>query len=650
MDVLRRRARLLSLIVLSWGVLIAGPGSLAQIGERRAWADELMVDQRVRDRVGARGNARILVELRLPHGRHVPEGALPSPSAVVAQRADIRSSGAQIMAKLRGFRHRLANAYQTVPLLALEVGPDALAGLEASSHLVQRVMTDGLRSPVLAQSVPLVEGPQAWAAGFDGTGVAVAIVDTGVDGAHPFLANKVVEEACFSTTSATLSSSSVCPGGQDVEIGVGAGVPCAALVLGCWHGTHVAGIAAGNGSQAGQPFSGVAKGAQIIAVQVFSLIDDPGECAGPSPCVEAWDSDIIAGLERVYALRGQHQIAAVNLSLGSGLFSTACDDEPEKSIIDNLRSAGIATVVASGNDGATGAISSPACISTAVSVSATDKTDVVAPYANVDRLLSLFAPGSSILSSYPGGLWLTASGTSMATPHVTGAVAILRQAAPAATVQTLVTALEQTGLLITDTRPGGRFALPRIRIAHALELFVANPVPVVSSIAPDGAAAGGPAFTLTVSGQGFVPGSVVRWKGVNRATTFVNSGKLTAAIGASDLATAGIAQVSVFTGPPGGGVSNSMPFSVVAPVSGNLSLTVRKLGAGAGRVKSVPAGIDCGSVCSKSFARGAVVTLTATPEPRSKFTGWTGACTGKSTCKVTMSSARSVTATFRRGR
>src|SRR6266852_683819 len=130
-------------------VLAAEACSWTMLGSRSAWADDSMVDQRVRDRIVRQGHARVLVELRLPQGRHLAEGALPSPSAVVAQRSDIAASGAQLLSRLAGTRHRLARSYQTVPLLALDVGPDALAQLEASGHLVSRVMPDTLRAPVL---------------------------------------------------------------------------------------------------------------------------------------------------------------------------------------------------------------------------------------------------------------------------------------------------------------------------------------------------------------------------------------------------------------------------------------------------------------------------------------------------------------------
>jgi Divergent InlB B-repeat domain len=75
-------------------------------------------------------------------------------------------------------------------------------------------------------------------------------------------------------------------------------------------------------------------------------------------------------------------------------------------------------------------------------------------------------------------------------------------------------------------------------------------------------------------------------------------------------------------------------------------LTVAKIGTGRGTVTSSPAGINCGTVCSASYASGTVVTLTATPSAGSTFSGWSGACTGKGSCSVTMTAAKSVKASF----
>ncbi len=174
--------------------------------------------------------------------------------------------------------------------------------------------------------------------------------------------------------------------------------------------------------------------------------------------------------------------------------------------------------------------------------------------------------------------------------------------------------------------------------------------PVLTALDPGTAIAGGPSFTLVVRGSNFTGESVVRWNGSVRPTTFVDSGRLTAVIGGGDIAATGTASVTVFTAPPGGGQSNALPFVVAATAGPKPTLTVKKAGAGAGRVTSAPAGIDCGPSCSKTYAAGTVVTLASAPDPRSAFAGWTGACTGKDACVVTMSTARSVTAIFRHGR
>src|SRR5262249_39965278 len=189
--------------------------------------------------------------------------------------------------------------YQTVPFVALELGPNALAALEGSPDIV-RVVPDVLLHPTLEVSVPHIQGDQAWQAGYHGTGTTVAILDTGVESSHPFLAGKCVDEACFSSTTAGLSQS-VCPSGESVQLGAGSAAPC--QLDDCIHGTHVAGIAAGNGDQAGETFSGVAKGANLVAVQVFSEITDSDSCGGAAPCLGGFESDIIAGLEHVYSLK-----------------------------------------------------------------------------------------------------------------------------------------------------------------------------------------------------------------------------------------------------------------------------------------------------------------------------------------------------------
>ena len=455
---------LISVNLLLLGVILPAH-ALAAEGERTPRA----APRALHDRALAEGEVRVLVELALPSGR-VAESALAS-QARTAFRQEITDTASRVLSRLANHRYRLMRRYAAAPLIALSVGPSALKELEASGVPVKRVVEDRIHKPVLWDSVPLIGADQAWAAGFDGAGQVVAVIDSGVDSAHPFLAGKVVEEACYSTTSFG-QSTTLCPNGADEQTGPGAAVYCPLELEGCWHGTHVAGIVAGDGTPFDLPIWGVGRGASIMAVQVFSRVNSFILCGGAPPCLGAFTSDILAALERVYELRTTHSFAAVNMSLGGGLFSSTCDDEPYKPFIDNLRAAGIATVVASGNDGSTNQISAPACVSSAVSVGATTKDDRVADYSNVAPFLSLFAPGDEIVSSYPGENFAVASGTSMAAPHVAGAWAILKQAAPTASVDEILQALTGTGLPITDSRAGTGTTLPRIQVDLALSVLL----------------------------------------------------------------------------------------------------------------------------------------------------------------------------------
>ena len=446
----------------------------------------------LRSKAASAGKARIIVGTRVPFA---PEGLIP-PGSVTQQRSEIAAAHSALLGKVPtlGQRPETLKRFVTIPFLALEVTAVELEQLAALTD-VTSIEEDRLSAPDLAQSVPLIGGPTAWASGYTGAGQAVAILDTGVDKAHPFLSGKVVSEACYSTTSALSGASSICPGGVSASTASGSAMPYASGVCPageCDHGTHVAGIAAGNGSSLpGVGFAGVAKDASVIAIQVFSRLPASTPGCGGIACAMSYDSDQIAALQRVYALRSTLSIAAVNMSLGGGSYSSqsTCDAEGIglKAAIDNLRAVKIATVIASGNSGYSSSMGSPGCISSAVSVGATwdaagvsnscagnslgaSSVNAIACYSNSAWFLNLLAPGSLITSSTPGNTYGSWQGTSMATPHVTGAWALLKQKAPSANVNEVLAALESSGVPVADPRNG--ITKPRINLPAALGALV----------------------------------------------------------------------------------------------------------------------------------------------------------------------------------
>jgi subtilisin len=409
------------------------------------------------------GRVRVIVHLAVPM---TPEGLLTDSAAVQGQRQGIANAQNAVLGALAGTSHRMIHRYETLPFMALEVGSGALAILNSLGSLITRVEEDTLAAPMLPESVPLVHAPAAWNGGVTGNGKVVAILDTGIDKNHSFLTGKVIEEACY-------SGNSNCPNGLTSQTTPGAGVPCTYAPSNCRHGTHVAGIVAGSGVS----FSGVAKGTSLMAVQVFSRFTG-ASCAGAGadPCALSYSSDTLMGLERVFTLRNTYSFASVNMSLGGGTFPSNCDGDSRKVAIDNLRSVGIATVISSGNDFSSSGLSAPACISTAVSVGSTGDgsggtvADAVSSFSNSASFLSLLAPGSMITSSVPGDLFATLQGTSMAAPHVAGAWAVLKQAKPSATVPEVLTALQTTGVPVTDPRNG--LTKSRIRVSEAVQALV----------------------------------------------------------------------------------------------------------------------------------------------------------------------------------
>ena len=394
-----------------------------------------------------------------------PEGVL-SEDQRGRQRAAIAETRGRLLRELGAKRFTNLKEADEVPYVAMHVSLETLRALERSPHVVgiaeDHEIEADLGSPAGTSSNENIVDwwdyysvdvyRSSWENGYTGSGQTVVIADTGVKRSHPWLSGKVISEACYSTTTPG-SSYGGCPNGRSSQTGTGSAAECTYHTGLCSHGTHVAGIAAGT--------NGVASSANIIGIQIFHKHPTTGR---PT----YYESDVMWALKRTYDLRESYAIAAINLSIGGGFgvggVTGYCDSNTTDlknmyAWVQTLRAAGIATVVSSGNDGWSNATTAPACLSNVISVgnSTLDSysREAVFTGSNSASFVSLLAPGTHICSSVTyqtyDCLW---TGTSMAAPHVAGAIAALKQLRPWASVTSEVTALRSAGPYIYDSRNG----------------------------------------------------------------------------------------------------------------------------------------------------------------------------------------------------
>lgn len=285
--------------------------------------------------------------------------------------------------------------YETLNALAGEVTEEGLEKLRNDPN-VDKIVVNKERQLFLSDSVPIINADEVWDVvvnGYNitGAGETVCIVDTGVDYNHTALtANYIAGYDFYNNDSDPLDDQG--------------------------HGTHVAGIVASTDAT----YRGVAPGAKIAAVKVCS---SSGSCP---------DADVLAGMDWCIANKDVYNISVISISLGGGQYTSYCDSDVDfasyAAAINDAVGKDIAVVAATGNSGA-GRMAGPACVQNATRVTATDKADAMPGYASRHAFFTdtVAAPGSSITSLKKSGGTIAMSGTSMATPHVSGAIALIKQ-------------------------------------------------------------------------------------------------------------------------------------------------------------------------------------------------------------------------------
>jgi subtilisin family serine protease len=417
---------------------------------------------------------------RAPPGEEIAVAVVLAPERLprgAGRAAALRSAQQRVLDAVPRGSFRTKHHYREIAGLSGWARRSAIDALAAHPD-VELVYLDGHVSRALAQGVALVGGFTAHTQGYSGDGVNAAVIDSGIDAAHPDLVNGVIAQECFCDDNPA-PNRGCCPNGSATQSGAGA----AAETDG--HGTSVAGIITSDGVVAAP---GVAPDTGIAAIRVF------GNTGGGS------FSDVDAALDWVLANHGALAIRVVNMSLGNGgqYASSAvfpCSGTNTANAVAALVAEGVAVVVASGNEGFDAGVAFPACIADAISVGGvydanvgsvswcgnascstilcTDNptaADAFVCHTNSGANLDLLAPDWRTDTPQAGGGTHAFGGTSAASPYAAGEAALLFQAQPSLAPAALRSLMKAHGPLVTNAQNG--IAFRRTDVAAALATLI----------------------------------------------------------------------------------------------------------------------------------------------------------------------------------
>jgi subtilisin family serine protease len=423
-------------------------------GERPIYPDASNNGVRASDRLAARhravlaGAKRFIVELDEKPGFW----KRLSGTARKTRRAHFRQVAQRIGGRIVHNYGRLRNK------VVVEIAPDKVEKLRELPRF-KNFKEDRRVHALLEDSAYQIKADYAWDNAITGQGVKVCVVDTGIDYTHPDLQNKVIAQYNAITDT------------EDAMDDNG-------------HGTHCAGIIASDGLQ----YRGVSHDVSLMAAKV---LDESGN---------GFASDVVLGI--IWCVGQGADV--ISLSLGEGLYSGTCDHDEMAQAVNEVVDAGVVVVCAAGNDGDSNAMVSPACASKVIAVGAVDKLDNIASYSDGGEELDVVAPGGDqlggdsfpeIVSTYStevannplycmysiteecwddwfvvdGTRYIRAVGTSMATPHVAGAAALLLEENPNLSPSQIKTALEENADDLGAPGWDNIYGWGRINIEKALD-------------------------------------------------------------------------------------------------------------------------------------------------------------------------------------